>query len=248
MIFQKKVMYRGRVRVIDAIKLHAQSHPDAPAILAPGRRSLTYALVEQETRSIREQLQKFGFLPSGRVAISLKNGPEAVLCLLAVMEDATAVPLDPCSKDREFSVALSGTQTTAVIVAAGAASSIQETSHKYSASIIELFGTAGSKEGISLRCAHRSAVDLQSRPSAFDVALLMLTSGTTSFPKVVPVSHSNLLANLKNVQAVLELKPNDRCLNVMPLFHLHGIIFGVLASLTTGGSVVCPSGFSESDF
>src|SRR5262249_3720315 len=75
-------------------------------------------------------------------------------------------------------------------------------------------------------------------PDPGDVALLLHTSGTTSRPKLVPLTHANLFASAANVAAVLELTPADRCLNVMPLFHIHGIVAALLGSLVSGGSVI----------
>src|SRR6185295_10117613 len=72
-----------------------------------------------------------------------------------------------------------------------------------------------------------------------DTALVLHTSGTTSRPKIVPLTHENLCSSAWNVQASLGLSAIDRCLNVMPLFHIHGLVAGLLASLSAGASVVC---------
>ena len=76
-------------------------------------------------------------------------------------------------------------------------------------------------------------------PATTDLALLLQTSGTTSQPKVVPLSHANLLASARSVAEVLELGPDDRSLAAMPLFHIHGIVATLLAPLVASGSVVC---------
>ena len=81
-----------------------------------------------------------------------------------------------------------------------------------------------------------------------DVALILYTSGTTSTPKRVPLTHTNLIASAKNVASGLALFPGDRCINVMPLFHIHGLVAGLLASLVSGGSVVCAPGYDGSGF
>jgi acyl-CoA synthetase (AMP-forming)/AMP-acid ligase II len=74
------------------------------------------------------------------------------------------------------------------------------------------------------------------------------TSGTTSRPKIVPLTHANLSASARNVAASLELTSDDICLNVMPLFHIHGLVAGLLASLHSGGGVVCAPGFVAPSF
>ena len=85
-------------------------------------------------------------------------------------------------------------------------------------------------------------------PLQGDTALILHTSGTTSKPKLVPLLHRNLIASALNIASRLQLQPADRCLNVMPLFHIHGLVGVLLASLAGGSSVVCTPGFSEARF
>src|SRR5262249_51613356 len=81
-----------------------------------------------------------------------------------------------------------------------------------------------------------------------DVALGLYTSGTTSRPKLVPLTHINLCTSARNHSETLALGIHDRCLNVMPLFHAHGLVSVILASMLAGGSVMCPPDFSAPQF
>ncbi|MER3421130.1 MAG: AMP-dependent synthetase, partial [Chloroflexota bacterium] len=85
-------------------------------------------------------------------------------------------------------------------------------------------------------------------PGPDDDALLLYTSGTTSRPKAVPLTHRNLLTSAQNVAASYALTADDISLCVMPLFHVHGLVASVLATLAVGGSVVVPRRFSASGF
>ena len=78
-----------------------------------------------------------------------------------------------------------------------------------------------------------------------DVALVLHTAGTTSYPKMVPLSHTHLCASARNHVTALALSEGDRCLNVMPLFHVHGLISAMLSSLLGGGGVFCAPGFHK---
>ncbi|NNK62677.1 MAG: AMP-binding protein, partial [Gemmatimonadetes bacterium] len=80
-------------------------------------------------------------------------------------------------------------------------------------------------------------------PEPDDVALLLHTSGTTSRPKLVPLSQANLCASAHNISTTLRLTSDDVALNVMPLFHIHGLMASLAASLAVGGCVVCTPGF-----
>jgi len=93
----------------------------------------------------------------------------------------------------------------------------------------------------------RSNRDL-AKPNHTDVARLLHTSGTTARPKIVPLLHSNLVASARNIARTLELGPDDVCLNIMPLFHIHGLVAAVLASLAAGGTVVCTTGLNAFRF
>ena len=81
-------------------------------------------------------------------------------------------------------------------------------------------------------------------------ALILHTSGTTSRPKAVPLTHTNLLASVENIRAAIPLTSTDLTFNVMPLFHVHGLVGCVLATLCSGGTLVLPSSgrFSASRF
>jgi acyl-CoA synthetase (AMP-forming)/AMP-acid ligase II/acyl carrier protein len=81
-----------------------------------------------------------------------------------------------------------------------------------------------------------------------DIALILHTSGTTARPKQVPLTHKNLVTSADNISSTLGLTPNDRCLNIMPLFHIHGLIAAVLASMKAGASTFCSPGFYATEF
>src|SRR5262249_20129447 len=81
-----------------------------------------------------------------------------------------------------------------------------------------------------------------------DVALALHTSGTTSRPKLAPLTHANIWAMAHDVAAAVALQPGDCCLNMMPLYHCHGLLAATLSSLAAGGRVVCTPGFDPGLF
>jgi acyl-CoA synthetase (AMP-forming)/AMP-acid ligase II len=81
-----------------------------------------------------------------------------------------------------------------------------------------------------------------------DVALVLHTSGTTSRPKIVPLAQRNVCASARNIRNTLALTAADRSLNIMPLFHIHGLIAGTLAPLSAGGEVCYTTGFNALKF
>ena len=87
-----------------------------------------------------------------------------------------------------------------------------------------------------------------SSPNENDEALVLHTSGTTSRPKIVPLSNNNIYSSSENISKSLSLTDNDHCLNIMPLFHIHGLIAVLATSMKVGASVCASSGFNALKF
>ncbi|MDP7599860.1 MAG: AMP-binding protein, partial [Rhodospirillales bacterium] len=81
-----------------------------------------------------------------------------------------------------------------------------------------------------------------------DGGLVLHTSGTTSRPKIVPLAQKNICASAEHIKTSLNLQPEDIELNIMPLFHIHGLIAATLSSVRAGASVFCAPGFNALKF
>jgi acyl-CoA synthetase (AMP-forming)/AMP-acid ligase II len=90
------------------------------------------------------------------------------------------------------------------------------------------------------------AIDLP-RPQANDIAFLQYTSGSTSDPKGVVVTHAMLLANMSMAQQALGTGKHSTCVNWLPLYHDMGLILSVVGSMYLGALCVLlsPSGFMQ---
>ena len=224
----------------------ARVSPNRQAILAPGREALTYGLLQHQVASTTAALRARGIRRNDRVAIVVPNGPEMATSFLGVSAGATSAPLNPSYRAEEFSFYLTDLDARALVIAAALDSPVREVAAARGIPVIELTpdGAAGaftfggsSGQGEPVEFAR-----------ADDVALVLHTSGTTSRPKQVPLTHANICASARNICTAVALGPGDRCLNVMPLFHIHGLMAAVLASLTAGGSVVCTAGLQVPKF
>lgn len=223
--------------------------PRATALFAPGRSSLSYQQLFAQVQKIREQLNDLGIGQADRVAVSLPNGPEMAVAFLAVASRATCAPLNPTYNAEEFKFYLGDLEARAAIVPAGAPSPLREVCQALGIPVLELCARPEDPAGIfdleGPRAGERQEASL---PEESSIALALHTSGTTSRPKMVPLAHKNLCLSGRNVAQTLNLGEADRCLNIMPLFHIHGLVAALLATLTAGGSVICSPGLKVEQF
>lgn len=232
--------------ISEILAANAAGHGPHPALVSEGCEPVGHGRVwEQAVRTV-EQLNALGIGRGDRVAMVLPQGPELALAFLAVACGATAAPLNPAYLASEFKFYLSDLEARALLVMAGAETPAREAAESLGVSIVELvlradgsFDLAGSGQG---------PAENPGMAEAEEVALVLHTSGTTSRPKMVPLTHGNLCASARNIGQTLELAEADVCLNVMPLFHIHGLGACLLASLAAGGSTVCTRGFAAGQF
>lgn len=228
--------------------LIADQPADAKAFGAPGREWLTYAGLWDLSAEVKASLNGFGIGRTDRVAIVLPNGPEMAAAFITVAQTATTAPLNPAYREEEYDFYLSDLGAKALIVMEGYDGPALAAAEKASMVIIRLSVPADAPAGyFNLSSDHQDSC-VSSAPDADDVALILHTSGTTSRPKIVPLLQSNVAASAAHIQQSLALKPNDRCMNVMPLFHIHGLVAAVSASLAAGASVWCAPGFDALKF
>jgi acyl-CoA synthetase (AMP-forming)/AMP-acid ligase II len=223
----------------------------APAIGAPERAPLDYAGLRALAQKTVADLNALGLGRGDRVAIVLPNGPEMAAAFLCIACGATTAPLNPDYKADEFEFYLSDLNAKALIVEQGSPSPAVAVAKKLKVPILEIARAPNDPAGsFTITGASNSAGSTTQggMAEAGDIALILHTSGTTSRPKIVPLSQANVVASARHIKATLALTADDRCLNIMPLFHIHGLIAAVLSSIAAGGRVNCTPGFNALKF
>src|SRR6266542_1629218 len=219
---------------------------DHPALVAPGRPALTYRQMRENVAELAGRLNSFGFGRGDRIAIAMGNGPELILTFFAAALCGTAAPLNPKYKQDEFAFYYEDIHAKALITLPGA----MPLAHAAATPGMTIVGATPSADGTLAFGAAAGAGEPRpaepARPD--DVAMILHTSGTTSRPKRVPIRHRNLAASAANIVATYGLTAGDTALCVMPLFHIHGIVASMLSTLASGGTMVCPDGFSAHEF
>jgi acyl-CoA synthetase (AMP-forming)/AMP-acid ligase II/acyl carrier protein len=219
----------------------AKQIPDAPAIIAPGRASLSYGRLYQHIGQIGRTMQAMGIGRHDRVVVVLPNGPEMAVAILSVAASAVCAPMNPAYGAAELERYFADLRPRALITQAGVDWPARRVALSCGVRVVELSTAEDAEAGLFTLTGDQAGTPSDNGISPGDVALLLLTSGTTSRPKIVPLTHANICASASSWGAALALRETDRCLNMVPLFHGH-IIANVLASLSAGGSVVCTPG------
>ena len=235
--------------ILGLLRARAERHAEAVTIRAPGRRSLTWGELLGQVESVVGFLTGGGINRGDRIATVLPDGPEMAVAFLGVAAGAICAPLNPAYSRSEFGFCLSDLNPKALIVQSGMNAATTRVAQEHDIQVIELLpNSEGAAGTFTLGGNGQPQTSLLGIPHANDVALILHTSGTTSRPKMVPLTHANLLASAGNIAATLRLAEEDRCLNVMPLFHIHGLVGALLSSVFAGASVICTPRFDSEQF
>ncbi len=200
---------------------------------------------------LQAQLASFNLAPGTSVSSSLINGIEFTLAFLATgAERLVAAPLNPNYSQGEVEFYLQDTKSKLLLLPKGALKAghpaVEAAKKTGGVDAVEIVFDPSGTGSVSLVRADGSQVGRKSqirKPQDEDVALVLHTSGTTGRPKGVPLTHRNLYTTMGNIIGTYNLTPVDRTYLVMPLFHVHGLLCGLLATLLSGGSsaVTLPS-------
>ena len=237
------------VSLYDHLAVQTERAPDAIAIVAPGRLPLTYQALLDQTNEVCASLNSMGIGRNDRVVLALNNGPEMAVAFIATASCVTCVPLNPGYRADEFEFYMSRLNARALIIDSENSSPAKDIGIKLGLSIIELSPVTDAGAGVfRLEGGRRLGNQQGGFAQVEDQALLLHTSGTTSAPKIVPLTQDHILYQATNNQLFLGLTESDLCLNVMPLFHSTGLIGVTLASMISGAGIVCPPGFYAPKF
>ena len=235
----------GTVR--EAIDRMARARGDAVFLISPeSRRVLSFAGLQEESRTIAAGLREAGLEPGDKVAFLLENGLFTVQLFLGTMyEGLVSVPLNVRAGASQLAYTLDHCDAKVVFVEERYKALAQEAlagcsrAVKMLAAEIDAFAT-DSGAWIGDRSLHQSAAE--------DVALLMYTSGSAGQPKAAIHTNRTVLAHGRNSARSHQLTPADRSLLVLPLYHINAECVTLMPALLSGGSVVVPHHFSVSEF
>ena len=237
--------------LVEALAAGEANQPDRPALIAPQAdltgQSVSYASLCRQAATLAARFQELGLGRHDRVALALPNGLEVIIAFFGITANAaTAAPLNMAYTTDEFRFYLEDIEAKALIVPQSGGDEARAALPPGALLLEAGLSPDGTVQLELVQGSPQSPV--QTPPDPNDTALFLHTSGTTSRPKGVPLSHANLLTSAANIINTYNLTSSDVALCVMPLFHIHGLVASTLSTLVSGGTVIVPPRFSASAF
>ncbi len=195
-------------------------------------------------------LSEIGIRKNDKVAIVLPNGPQMATTFLGVANCCVAAPLNPDYSIDEYDFFFSDLNAKLIITSFENNHPSILSAVKNNINFVQLktntFSTLN--QSIINNTFNSDFVSSYKKPNLNDISLILHTSGTTSKPKMVALSHENILYSANNICTALNLNKDDKNINIMPLFHIHGLIACLLSPLLAGSSVILSPKFNALQF
>ena len=216
----------------------AQSQTDNPAILTPGKSTVTFGELLDFVDSTRNVLHGFGIGRGSRLGFLMGDRAQAAVAHLLATSTCTSVPLNPSMTADELRAAMLDMRIDAILVADTITGDLRESAEASRAIVVEARSTNDKSGSFELTGRASEATVDTSYPQHDDVAILLQTSGTTAKPKIAPQKQSNRIASFLRDRRSLDISSDDRCMNMMPMFHTQGLNAEFLFPIMKGASVV----------
>ena len=222
-----------------------QQNDDLIFLTSEKNEKLSYGEFKIFNEKISRQLAATNVKNSDRAAIVLPNGPLMASSFLSISSYMSAAPLNPSYKQEEFEFYLDDLKPKFLLVEPNSKSLAVIAAKNLNIPVFEM--KISDNQPLGTFELFDKETDYKN-PNDYDEALVLHTSGTTSRPKIVPLSNLNIFTSAVNISKSLKLTADDHCLNIMPLFHIHGLIAVLSASAKVGASVCASNGFNALKF
>ena len=237
-------------RYPDLIAVELQHESSAIASGAPAVESYSFAQLRTMAESVGRWLLESGIKHGSKCAFLGANHPWWVAAYLGVLASGnTAVPLDTAFHVDQVQKLLLDCDAVLLFCDRAHLALSREAVSGLPIRIALIDGDASTAHPPSLSAIFAAGPGdfhpVTVRPE--DIATILYTSGTTSDPKGVMLSHANLAAEIKCVFAVIHVGPEDAILGVLPLFHALAQMANLLLPFAVGARVVFLEALNTTD-
>ena len=226
------------------------------AIQSSNKKNLSYSDLKTNILANSQALNKFNNKKKKKFAYVCSPGPESITIFLILIENFSAAPLNPNYTTEEFLIYLQDLKCDAIIIEENNSKNAVKAAKKLKLPIIEYRKSKDNFSGkidlLGIQNNKLKKILVRNQKNDFNYfkekRLILHTSGTTSKPKTVELTQKNIFSSSQNIINSLKLNSDDKCLNLMPLFHIHGLIGCVLSTILSGGTIVASNGFNALNF
>lgn len=225
----------------EIIERNAKKSPEKVAIVS-AEKKITYEELNFKILQVANFLKSEGIKKGDIVPILLPNCWEFVVSYFAILKlGAIVLPLNPSYKIFELECFLPPLPTSCVIATEEVAPVIYSLKNKLSSlKTIIVTGKKHFKEGVLFQniLKRRSPHLLKEKIEPAAPAVILYTSGVTSFPRAAVLTHQNLFSNIKSLSEIEKIKKDDVFLCALPLFHSFAMTVCMLLPLFKGIKIV----------
>lgn len=236
--------------LISIIEEQSTYQPNVNAVLSLTNPPCTYQDLFRQVHQTVRFMNSMNIHRNDPVAIVLPNGPTMATAFFSIASGAASAPLNPAYTASEFEFYLTDLKAKALVIEENSKSPAINVAQKLGLTIIYISSLPNAPAGM-FKLKSEGTSEQTKAPTysiSSDIALILHTSGTTQRPKQVPLTQNNIITSAGNIAKTLQLTQNDICLNVMPLFHIHGLMAAVMASFYSGACIACSPGFYSPKF
>ena len=231
----------GKMSLGGLIMEQCRKTPEAAALLLQDGKAIRFGELSAWVSHLEQRLAAAGCEAGQRVAVAMPQGGVMALSCLSLMCSRVCVPLNPAHTLDEAEYLLGGIQPDYLLTLGDFDFPAKTWFETGGRQIIEL--SPGFLRETPGSGAHELPV-----VDADNESLVLHTSGSTARPKIVALKHRHLVRSAQNLCGSLGLSVQDRCLNMMPQFHIGALLDLLLAPLSVGGSSVIMNNATAENF
>ena len=220
--------------VPEVIAWWAVATPDALALLGINGDALSHVQLHTHIEQFARQLAALGIERGDRVLLALPDGVPTAIAGLATIRTAVAVPVNPAQSRAEAESIIASVTPRVVIVARGAETAFRDVARHPNIPVVTLDAAGLLRFDVNVPKIRPEPPNM---PTPDDLAMILLTSGTTDVPQRVPATHRDMLATCSARVRARRLTRHDRGLTAAPAYFVLGLA-RIIESLLSGGSVI----------